>query len=250
MCTRVGDFVEPSQHFAISGLHIELQSGRTQCRVQRHQEAALQVAVEALDLALRASPIWLTHPQLKAILVSHLEHAGMPAMQLRPVGIALEDHRLGVIEQHLTRYTPEVLEGRGQSIAPVLELLRVSEANEGRSAVAERGDECEQAIAPATDRREVRLHLQARLGLKPYDRIGTNRLEWADICLELADPAGVARRLDLAQQDRRRNPVWTRLLDALEQMGLEGIELAGPRFARPVLHLHRTTQVLAHRVTR
>src|SRR5690606_4452991 len=104
--------------------------------------------------------------------------------------------------------------------------------------------------APATDRREVRLHLQARLGLKPYDRIGTNRLEWADICLELADPAGVARRLDLAQQDRRRNPVWTRLLDAIEHIGLEGIELAGPRFARPVLHLHRTTQVLAHCVTR
>src|SRR5690606_3800983 len=150
----------------------------------------------------------------------------------------------------LARHTAEVLEGRDQPIAPVLEPLRVREPNEGRSAVAERGDECEQAIAPATDRREVRLHLQARLGLKPYDRIGTNRLEWADICLELADPAGVARRLDLAQQDRCRNPVWTRLLDALEQMRLEGIELAGPRFARPVLHLHRTTQVLAHRVTR
>src|SRR5690606_19461902 len=119
---------------------------------------------------------------------------------------------------HLARHTAEVLEGRDEPIAPVLEPLRVREANEGRSAVAERRDECEQSIAPATDRREVRLHLQARLGLKSYDRIDTNRLEGTDICLELADPARVTLRLDLSHQDRRRNPVRTRLLDALEQI--------------------------------
>src|SRR5690606_12971184 len=115
--------------------------------------------------------------------------------------------------------------------------IGVRETNEGGAAVAERGHEGKQSITAATDRREVRLHLQARRGLKAHHRITANRLERPDECLELADPAGVTGRLNLAHQHRRRDPVRARLLDALEQIGLEGIELAGPRCARPVLHL-------------
>src|SRR5690606_17978211 len=98
-----------------------------QCRAQGNEEAALQIAVEALDFALGTRSIGLAHPQLKTVLLCHLEHAGMPAMQLRPIGIALDNDRLGVVEQHLARYATEVLEGSDQAIAPICELLGVRE---------------------------------------------------------------------------------------------------------------------------
>jgi hypothetical protein len=177
----------------------------------------------------------------------------MPACQRCSSGtirIALDDHSLGVVEQYLPRHAAEELERSDQPIAPVLELLGASKANEGRAGKAQRRYEREQSIATATNDGEVRLHPQAWLGLEAHHGIGSNNLERPHVRFELADAADVSFSSNLTQQHRRRNPIRSRLLDALEQLGLEGIELARPRCARPVTYIPGLSQVLAHRVPR
>ena len=57
---------------------------------ERHPEAALQVADEALDLAFGLGPIGPAQPRQEAGVPGEVEEAGMEAMHAPPVGIALQ----------------------------------------------------------------------------------------------------------------------------------------------------------------
>jgi hypothetical protein len=62
----IGHGVEPAPHLAVGQGDVQLQAAGLQRRQQRHQEAALQVAVEAFDLALGPGPVRPAQAQLEA----------------------------------------------------------------------------------------------------------------------------------------------------------------------------------------
>src|SRR5690606_40088239 len=52
---------QPPTDMGVGCRHIEPQAGLLQGRSQRYAEAALQIAVEAFDLALGLGPVWLAN---------------------------------------------------------------------------------------------------------------------------------------------------------------------------------------------
>ena len=145
-----------------------LQRGR-----QRHQEAALQVTVEALDLALGPRPVRPAQPQLEAVAPRRASSIPrVPAVQPRPV-----ERRARSRPSSRCRTAPAAGTPPKYSKAPsrpsrhVGEVLAPREAHERRAAVAERGDEREQRAHGRGARREVRLHLLARRRLEAHHRV-------------------------------------------------------------------------------
>lgn len=62
--------IEPAQDLTVRGVYIELKALCAQRRRQRHEEAALKLAVEALDFAFGPSATRTTYAQLRANVTS------------------------------------------------------------------------------------------------------------------------------------------------------------------------------------
>ncbi len=97
----MGDLIEPAADVGIGRRHVQDQSGALERGGQRRDEAALEVAVEALDLALGLGPVGATDPRAKAVLLGQRRQGRMPAMPAVTVGVALGNDGAGVIEQRL-----------------------------------------------------------------------------------------------------------------------------------------------------
>jgi len=132
MDALIGYFGKQAQYFSIGRLHVELQPSGLQSRGQRYEEAALalEVTVEALHVALGASPIRSTQPQAKAVIFRKTQHPRMPTVFTLAVRIALDDHRLCVIEEHFLGNATEVLECSAQGLTPDGKVFLFGEAYE------------------------------------------------------------------------------------------------------------------------
>src|SRR5204862_3724283 len=80
MNTRVRHALQPRSDMGVRGGHIELETGLLQSRCERHQEARLEVAVEALDLAFSLGSVRPAQPWPKAKLLSYGQKIPMEAM--------------------------------------------------------------------------------------------------------------------------------------------------------------------------
>lgn len=246
--THVGYLGHPATDMCVGDVHVEPQSGAFQGGRQRHEETALEVTVEPLDLALGLGPIRPTQPGHESAALGQRQQVAMPAMQPLAVGVTLDNHRLGVVQQDLLGNAAEVLERLPKATHEGLRILVVGEAHVARPAEAERRHERQQRIAAAPDHREVCLHLLAGRRLEAHDRIVGHALERRDVRLELADASGVASFADFPQQHRRRDPVRPGCLDPPVQILVKLIELAGPRRPRAVARRLLATQIPPHRV--
>src|SRR3990167_7548657 len=226
--TLVCDVVQPATDVGIGSRDVEHQARALECRRQRRDEALLEIAIEALDLALGLGAIRSTHARPEAELVGQREQVRMPAMLARAIGIALDDDGLGIIEQQLVRHSAEVDQGLANTGEPGLAVLAIEEADVGGAAIAERGNQGLERLAASADGGEVDLHLLAGAGLEAHDRVSTPWLARANERLQLADAAGVTLLADLAEQNRRRNPEGTGRLDALAEVGMERLQFGRP----------------------
>src|SRR5690606_32789666 len=96
----VGDVAQPRSDAPIGAGDIQGQAGATEGCGQGDDEAALQITVEAFHLALCASPIRTAHAWYEPVMFGQLEQLGVPAVLALTIDIALDDNRLGVVEQH------------------------------------------------------------------------------------------------------------------------------------------------------
>ena len=111
---------------------------------ERHPETALQVADEALDLALGLGPIGPAQPRQEARVPCIVKEARMDAMHVPAVGIALLHHSLDVVVEHLARNPAKGGEGVLVAADQRPEPLIVAELDVGRPApkVAISTDSC------------------------------------------------------------------------------------------------------------
>lgn len=63
----VGHLRQPAAYVLVGGLYIQLQPGLFERGGQRHDEALLEIAIEALDLALGLGPIGTAYLRREAI---------------------------------------------------------------------------------------------------------------------------------------------------------------------------------------
>src|SRR5690606_28048128 len=221
----VGDLLQPAADVRVGSFDIEMQAGTLERGGQRGDEALLEVAVEALDLALGSGPVRPADPRAEAILLGKRGEFALPPMLSCAVGVALGDDAARVIEQHLRGYTPEIGEGAAQALKPGRTVLPDTEQHEGRPAVAQGGHEGLERFTTPADGGEVGLHLLAGVGLETHHWLCFPLLERCQENLELADAALVAPLLDLPQQDRCRDPAWMRCGNTLAQIVGKRIEL-------------------------
>ncbi len=181
-----------------------------------------------------------------------IEKAGMKAVHVATVGIALQHHRLHVVIEHLVRHAGKEAKRVVMSCKQRLQLLVVTELNIGRPAPAKRADEHLELVGTTPDRRPICLHLATRFGFKPHHRIGLgNGPQATHECLEARVATVVAAGLDLAQKDRCRDHIRCRRLHPTSDVILVGVQLLSPLRAR--LARCRSlafTQIPPHRVAR
>jgi hypothetical protein len=99
-----------------------------------------------------------------------VEEPGVKAVHAAAVRVALDDHRLHVVVEHFLRHAAEGQERPLVAADQRLHALVVAELDVGRPAPPQGRDEHLQLVRPTPDRRPVRLHLMARLGLEADDR--------------------------------------------------------------------------------
>src|SRR5690606_15092412 len=215
---------------------------------QRHTKAALQISVEAFDLALGLGAIWLAHTWGEAELLGDGHQPVVPPVVAGTVCITLNDDGPRVVEQHVLRHTAEVGEGLAQTSEPGVGALVGGEPYPARTAVSQRGHEGHQWIAAKPDVSEVGLHLLAGRRLETNDRFRFLMLVGTQKLLELRHATGIAQFLDLSQQYGCRYPVRSGRFDATAQIVLVRIQLGGPCLAGPVLLGIGLTQVSPDRV--
>jgi len=214
MQPTVGHLVQPAAHLAVGGGYVQQQPTAAQGRRQRHHETALQIAIEPIDLALGPGPVGSADPGGERALLGQGQHLRAPAVPARSVHIPVQQHRLGVVEQHVLRHAAEVVEGPDQPRLPGREALLVAEPHVRGAAVAQRGHEGHQPVTSAPDGGEVRLHLLARCRLEPDHRVGRGAAQRCHEGLQLADPAAIASFSQLPQQPRRRDHIRVRRCQA------------------------------------
>ena len=83
----------------VGDVGVQPQAGRLQRGRQRHDETTFEVGVEPLDLAFGLGPVGPAQPRLEAAGLCQLLQVIVPAVQSFAVGIPIDDHRLGVVEQ-------------------------------------------------------------------------------------------------------------------------------------------------------
>ena len=244
----IGHLREPATDVRVGCRHIEAQASLLEGRGQRDTKTALQVSVEAFDLALGLGAIRLAHTRGEAELLGDGQQPVVPAMLAGAVGIALGDDGARVVEQHVLGYAAEVDEGLTQTSEPSVGALIGGEPHPARTAVSQRGDKGHQGITAAPDVGEVGLHLLARRRLETNDRFRLLVLVAAKKLLELRYTTGVAQFLNLPQQHGCWNPVRPGRLDAPVQIVLVRIQLGGPCLAGLVLLGISLTQIPPDRV--
>ena len=192
------DVMQPFADMGIGGGGIEHQASAVECGRQWGHEAALEVAVEALDFAFGTRPKRSANARSKIVGVGQIQQRGMPAVLAFAIGIAFEDDGSRIIEQELLRNATEKHEGLANTGEPCLAVLALTEAHVGGAALAERGDKCLESEPPASDGGEVDLHLMAWWGLEANNGIIALRLERTHIGLELGNAAVIAELLQFA----------------------------------------------------
>src|SRR5690554_1984294 len=100
---------EPRTYVRIGRGYVQPQSGLIEGRCQRRDEAALQITIEAFNLAFGASAVGSAGAGDKAIALRHRQQPSIPAMTAFAVGIALDHDGLGVVEQDFLRNPTKVL---------------------------------------------------------------------------------------------------------------------------------------------
>src|SRR2546423_9366360 len=103
MNTRVRVALQPRSDMCVRGGHIELETGLLQSRCERHQEARLEVPVQALALAFSLGSLRPAQPRPQAKLFSHVQKIPMEAMLADPIAVAPDDHGGRVIKEHMRR---------------------------------------------------------------------------------------------------------------------------------------------------
>jgi hypothetical protein len=106
----MGHFIEPTANVRVGGRGVEQEARALERCREWSNEAALQVAVEAFDLALGARSIRSAQPRPEAVLLGECLQSRVPSMLACSIGIAIDDDRRGVVEEHLGRDAAEVPE--------------------------------------------------------------------------------------------------------------------------------------------
>ena len=250
MDARIGDPPEPTRHGRIRGVMVRHDTGLLHAGGKWHPETALHIADEALHLTLRLGAVRPAQPRQEASMAGIVEQAGMETVPAGTIGVALQDHRLHVVEQHLARHAAK---GRKCMLVAADERLDPfvgAKLHIGRPAPAQRGDEHGQPVATAPNRCPVRLHLPAWLGLEAHHRIGwRHRPQATHEILYPRLAARIAPIPKLAKQNHRRHHIRCRRCNPLAHIILNGSSFS-TRFADGWRVAAAATQIAPHRVPR
>lgn len=175
MDALVGDFREPASDLGVGSDRVELHSERLEPRHQRHVKRAAQVAVEALNLPLRARPKGTAKLDHETAVLGKVEKRGVVAMLTALTGVALEHHRLHVVVQQAPRYPAQRRKRAFVASDQRADLHVADELDVTRAAVTERGTERIERIRALAKLDPVDLHLIARRRFESHHRIGRRR---------------------------------------------------------------------------
>src|SRR5690606_6321499 len=110
----VGHLCQPSTDVGVAGGRIEPQSSLFERSGQWHAKAALQIAIEALDLPLGLSAIGLANARGKTELLCDSQQPVVPTVVPLSICVTLDNDGASVIEQHVLRHAPEIDKGLSQ----------------------------------------------------------------------------------------------------------------------------------------
>lgn len=119
----------------VGDIGLQAQTTCLKRRGQGHDEAALEVRIEALHLSLSLGAIWPAQPRREAACLGQLGQLVVPAMPPRTVRVTLDDDRLGIVKQHVLRDATEIVERFAQPGAQRRRILGGSELDVGRTAI-------------------------------------------------------------------------------------------------------------------
>lgn len=138
---RVRDLAKPPRNCSIRRLFVGFQASLSHRRNKRNPEAALQIADEAFDLALRLRAIWLTQSWQESRVPRIIEEPRMEAMHANPISVPLDNDCLHVVVEDLDRYTPKGQERGLVAADQRLDPLVVAELDIGLAAPPQRRNE-------------------------------------------------------------------------------------------------------------
>ena len=219
---------------------------------EREEEAVGHVVDTTLDLALGLRPVGPAQHRAKGVVLGQRPERILEAVAAASVGVAPGDYRAHVVIEDFARNAAEILKhppmtGEQGLTAGRVDILKIHPA-----AVAQYRDETVNLLAEEPVLAPVHLHLVTRHRLVARHWLGRRRrIERRDKAPHRTFSARVAHRRDLPAQDRRRNPVRTRRLNATPQPILVARQL--PRASRASLRGRRgpnAAQIVAHRVAR
>jgi hypothetical protein len=252
LCRRmnagVGHFRQPRSDMRVGRLDVELQASHLQAGGQRHQEASLEIAVEAFDLALSLGPVGPANPRHKPVNLGHAQRSRMPLMLSVAVRVTFDDDALGIIKQHMFGNAAEVdrrLSQHDSRVSAVSSDVKHTQLARLYPSVATK------AINRSLPRRKcvksARIWPSGRR-LEPHYRVSFHLLMRRDKILELRNCALVSQFNVLPMQNDCRDPMPPGRLDPRQYLVLVRIELRRPRLARPVPSGIRITQIPFYRV--
>ena len=108
----------------VGGCHVERETGALEGGGERRNEAALEVAVEAFDLACGLRPIGPAGLGSKTELIGERGQCRMRPVLALAVGIGLDHDRASAMEKHLLGDATEVDEGLEQALIARFGTLR------------------------------------------------------------------------------------------------------------------------------
>ncbi|CZT26328.1 hypothetical protein CFBP3846_P400086 (plasmid) [Pseudomonas syringae pv. avii] len=222
----MSDFVEPLADMCVGRHHIQRQTRTLERSGQRGNETALQIPVEALNLALGLGTVRAADLGNKTKLIGQRSQSGMPTVLALPKSISLGDDGSGVIKQCLLGHAAKVSERLPKPCQPGFAVLSLGETDKACSTKTKCRHERLKRLTASSNGGEVHLYLLAGQCLETYHRLFCLTFEGANISLQTTDAAAVPQCRDLTQQDGRRNPVWARRLNTLVQVVLEGVDFA------------------------
>ena len=214
----VGDRVEPGEQLAVQVLEVGEDAA--------HEEAVLEVADRAFDLALGAGPVGPAEARREAVAAGEVEQAGVVA---GAVGEALQDDHLGVVVEHLGGHAAEVGEGARVAGEEGLQVgapdgLGVESAREAEHHDEQLRGALLLAQQVAAETAPVDLGLLAGRGLEAHHRLAAALAVGVGELLEDGEAALVAEGADLLAERGRRE--LGEVGEASEQVVLVGVELA------------------------
>ncbi|CZT26279.1 hypothetical protein PCPL58_p4091 (plasmid) [Pseudomonas cerasi] len=157
----MSDFVEPLADMCVGRHHIQRQTRTLERSGQRGNETALQIPVEALNLALGLGTVRAADLGNKTKLIGQRSQSGMPTVLALPKSISLGDDGSGVIKQCLLGHAAKVSERLPKPCQPGFAVLSLGETDKACSTKTKCRHERLKRLTASSNGGEVHLYLLA-----------------------------------------------------------------------------------------